>query len=150
MCCAEEGDLRLVSRREANGYVIGAVQVFLDGAFGTVCGALFNNVNADVACRQLGFVGGGISPFVDAVLTDAELKVRTCTLSVHPSTTWLVYVGLCCGVCYVHVSAVALSHLSSLDLSPTSPSTSTPRQPARQSPWRPLQQSDRSKATAIT
>ena len=80
--CSEEGDLRLVARRELNGYVIGALQVFVDGAFGTVCGERFSNVEADVACRQLGFAGGGISPFADEALTEAELLVRSCTSGV--------------------------------------------------------------------
>lgn len=81
MLCAEEGDLRLVARRELNGYTVGALQAFVGGAFGTVCGAFFSNSEADVACRQLGFVGGGISPFADEALTEAELVVRPCPRS---------------------------------------------------------------------
>lgn len=72
---AVEGDVRLVARRELNGYVIGALQVYIDGAFGTVCGAGVGNALANVACRQLGFIGGGLSPFADEALTEAELMV---------------------------------------------------------------------------
>lgn len=86
---AVDGDLRPVSRRELNGYAIGALQVFIDGTFGTVCGASFSNVIADVACRQLGFAGGGISPFADETLTQAELQVYPCTQDVLPSVTYV-------------------------------------------------------------
>lgn len=84
---AVEGGLRLVTRRELNGYAIGALQVFADGAFGTVCGAFFSNVEADVACRKLGFSGGGTSPFADEALTQAELLVCPCMQDVLPSVT---------------------------------------------------------------
>lgn len=61
-CFAEEGDLRLVDRVDVNGFATGALQIFLDGAFGAVCGAVFGPADADVACRQLGFVGGTSLP----------------------------------------------------------------------------------------
>lgn len=41
-----------------NGFATGAVQVFHNGAFGAVCNEGFDAAAADVACRQLGFVGG--------------------------------------------------------------------------------------------
>ena len=59
--CAD-GDLRIVDRVERNGFVTGAVQVFIDGAFGAVCTSSFDPVDADVACRQLGFLGGTALP----------------------------------------------------------------------------------------
>lgn len=55
---AEEGSLRLVGRVDINGFATGAVQVFHDGAFGAVCVEGFDAAAADVACRQMGFVGG--------------------------------------------------------------------------------------------
>ena len=54
----EEGALRLVSRVDVNGFSTGAVQVFMDGAWGAVCTAGFDDVDAAVACRQLGFITG--------------------------------------------------------------------------------------------
>lgn len=57
-----EGDLRIVDRMEGNGYVSGALQVFIGGAFGAVCASSFDPVDADVACKQLGFLGGTALP----------------------------------------------------------------------------------------
>eukprot|EP00892_Ulva_mutabilis_P012292 jgi/Ulvmu1/9435/UM051_0063.1 len=58
----EEGDLRLAGRVDINGYATGALHVFLDGAFGAVCVNEFGPADADVACRQMGFVGGTAVP----------------------------------------------------------------------------------------
>lgn len=59
MCSAgEEGAARLVSRVDVNGYVTGTLQVFFEGAWGAVCGSNFDDRDAMVACRQLGFSGG--------------------------------------------------------------------------------------------
>lgn len=70
----EEGDLRLVRNSPAvggAGFVSGALQVFLDGAYGAVCTTNFEDTDADVACRQLGFVGGTSGG--EFVLADTEL-----------------------------------------------------------------------------
>ena len=56
-----EGDLRLVSVVVTNGFTTGALQVFHNGAFGAVCNIGFDSVDADVACRQLGFTAGGFA-----------------------------------------------------------------------------------------
>ena len=85
-----EGDLRLVRQVSTNGFTTGALQVFHDGAFGAVCNVGFDSVDADVACRQLGFPVGGFSldslfpggtPFlVSAPITpDPNLAARSCT-----------------------------------------------------------------------
>eukprot|EP00892_Ulva_mutabilis_P011614 jgi/Ulvmu1/8825/UM049_0005.1 len=58
----EEGAARLVSRVDVNGYATGALQVFCEGAWGAVCSAGFDDVDAAVACRQLGFIGGVRQP----------------------------------------------------------------------------------------
>ena len=58
MNAAEEGDLRIIKRVDINGSATGALQVFHNGAFGAVCNNQFSAVDADVACRQLGFNGG--------------------------------------------------------------------------------------------
>eukprot|EP00892_Ulva_mutabilis_P008273 jgi/Ulvmu1/5818/UM025_0075.1 len=76
---AEEGDLRLVARVDVNGYATGALQVFLDGAFGAVCVSdTFSPADADVACRQMGFIGGTSIPLAlfesGPLLSDALLQ----------------------------------------------------------------------------
>eukprot|EP00892_Ulva_mutabilis_P005749 jgi/Ulvmu1/3546/UM165_0003.1 len=58
---AEEGDLRLVSQVATNKFTTGALQIFHDGQFGAVCNSGFDNVDATVACRQLGFPAGGFA-----------------------------------------------------------------------------------------
>eukprot|EP00892_Ulva_mutabilis_P007276 jgi/Ulvmu1/4920/UM202_0005.1 len=72
---AEEGDLRLAGRLDINGYATGALQVFHDGAFGAVCGNTFDEVDAEVACRQLGFSGGVHLPLaVDRRFPDSNRR----------------------------------------------------------------------------
>eukprot|EP00892_Ulva_mutabilis_P004523 jgi/Ulvmu1/2442/UM135_0002.1 len=58
----DEGAARLVSRVDVNGYATGALQVFCEGAWGAVCNSNFDNRDALVACRQLGFSSGLIQP----------------------------------------------------------------------------------------
>ena len=68
-----DGQLRLVDNSgNSDGVSGGRLEVFFNGEWGTVCDDLFNTINADVACRQLGFsrsthfnnVGGlGYDPF---------------------------------------------------------------------------------------
>lgn len=50
--------MRLVAREDVNGFATGAVQVFVGGRWGSVCTDRFDDRDADVACRQLGFVAG--------------------------------------------------------------------------------------------
>lgn len=54
----EEGAVRLVSRVDVNGFATGVLQVFCDGAWGLVCDTNFDDRDALVACRQLGFTTG--------------------------------------------------------------------------------------------
>ena len=58
----EEGAVRLVSRVDVNGFATGALQVFCEGAWGAVCTSNFDDTDALVACRQLGFTAGGRIP----------------------------------------------------------------------------------------
>lgn len=54
----EEGAARLVSRVDVNGFATGTLQVFQKGAWGAVCTSNFDDQDATVACRQLGFSVG--------------------------------------------------------------------------------------------
>eukprot|EP00892_Ulva_mutabilis_P005583 jgi/Ulvmu1/3397/UM016_0013.1 len=94
----EEGDLRLASRVDINGFVTGALQVFLHGAWGAVCEHDFGNAEAAVACRQLGYVGGAAVPWAlhdglttaeqrafTAVRPRAVLALQECTAFLLPS-----------------------------------------------------------------
>ena len=48
-------NLRLVDGELFNA---GRLEVFHEGAWGTVCGHSWNNVDSEVACKELGFTGG--------------------------------------------------------------------------------------------
>ena len=61
----DEGAARLVSRVDVNGFATGALQVFCEGAWGAVCTSNFDDIDASVACRQLGFTGGLRQPQED-------------------------------------------------------------------------------------
>lgn len=73
---SQEGDLRLAGRVDINGFATGALQVFIDGAFGGVCVSNFGTRDADVACRQMGFAGGTYVPHaVDAERVAESIQV---------------------------------------------------------------------------
>ena len=52
------GSTRLDGRGTYEGYPCGEVQVYLDGKWGGICDKrdTWNEVSADVACRQMGFL----------------------------------------------------------------------------------------------
>jgi hypothetical protein len=49
-----EGELRIVGMRRESG----RLEVFHDGEWGTICDDVFDDVDATVACRQLGYTSG--------------------------------------------------------------------------------------------
>ena len=93
--------MRLVNEVDVNGYATGALQVFCDGAWGAVCTSNFEDVDALVACRQLGFTTG-------TVLRDLTSFGREPVPAVCPSATSLLNTPAgnagttraCCGVAF--------------------------------------------------
>lgn len=72
---AGEGDLRLVGRTDlGGGFVGGSLQAFIGGSFGSVCDFQFGPPDADMACRQLGFVGGSTGSLVRIDLERSEVR----------------------------------------------------------------------------
>lgn len=53
-----EGELRLVNQSAVDNWVQGRLEVFFEGTWSQVCGFAFDAADAEVACRQLGFLAG--------------------------------------------------------------------------------------------
>ena len=51
-----EGDLRLVGGQKSNE---GRVEICLEGQWGTVCDYFWGSLDAEVACKQLGYLYKG-------------------------------------------------------------------------------------------
>lgn len=83
-----EGALRLV---DGEGTTTGRLEVFHDGQWGTVCDDGFDETDARVACRQLGFVDGtpdesvpgGVDPIWmdDVACVGTEARLVDCPFS---------------------------------------------------------------------
>ena len=54
----QEGDLRLADGPASEEQVAGRLEIWLNGQWGTVCDDLWDRRDAEVACRQLGFIPG--------------------------------------------------------------------------------------------
>lgn len=130
---------------EVNGFATGALQVFLDGAFGAVCAPSFDSIDAGVACRQLGFADGVAAPLaVSGEVFGPEIEqVRAVrrNLSQHTkfwpqclSTTARCPLGVksMCNenvnlVCYTEICADQLSSTVPVHSRPPSPQAAHPR-----------------------
>ena len=64
--CAEEGDVRLLEQQSISNWQTGRLEVFFEGSWGSVCAFAFDALDADVACRQLGFGAGTREPTLTA------------------------------------------------------------------------------------
>ena len=54
----EYGDLRLVKGTNASSlHLSGRLEIFVNGQWGTICDDFFDQIDANVACQQLGFAG---------------------------------------------------------------------------------------------
>ena len=52
------GDLRLVRGSVADGsFSSGRLEIYINGQWGTICDDYFDQTDASVACKQLGFSG---------------------------------------------------------------------------------------------
>ena len=78
--CAEEGDVRLVDEEQVSNWITGRLQVFFEGSWSQVCATGFDAVDANVACRQLGFGSGTVVP---QILSSQEIEERA-TINVFP------------------------------------------------------------------
>ena len=63
-----EGDLRVVNNFGEVNSQFGRLEIYRDGAWGTVCIDGFDFYEADIACKQLGF------PYANRFDTVIELK----------------------------------------------------------------------------
>ncbi|CAC5366311.1 PRSS12 [Mytilus coruscus] len=86
--CQITGDLRL---NNSTRYYEGRLEIYLNGTWGTVCDDHFSDIDAAVACRQLGYRTGivvssniitdgfGIIWLDDVSCTGTESKLMNCT-----------------------------------------------------------------------
>eukprot|EP00892_Ulva_mutabilis_P012696 jgi/Ulvmu1/979/UM103_0006.1 len=79
---AEEGDLRLLGQETVENWITGELEVYFEGSWSQVCATNFDDRDAAVACRQLGFGAGSVATefriFAGAEVTDvvdAEVAV---------------------------------------------------------------------------
>ncbi len=62
-----EGSLRLVNSTSTNASGAGRLEIYLRGKWGTVCDDNFGSTDADVACRQLGYLSASREDSVGAL-----------------------------------------------------------------------------------
>ena len=85
---AEEGDVRLVDSAITDAGETGRLEIFFEGSWSQICASFFNDVDASVACRQLGFESGTNAParapattvYPEVALSGAECNGTETTL----------------------------------------------------------------------
>ena len=75
--CSPQGAIRL---RGGTTNMTGRVEICNDNVWGTVCDDLWDNIDADVACRQLGFESSGELHFNIQVIYVEIMCITTLTL----------------------------------------------------------------------
>ncbi|CAC5380041.1 PRSS12 [Mytilus coruscus] len=92
--CQLSGDLRILSTSQTNK---GRLEIYHEGEWGTVCDNQFENVDAEVACRQLGYCSGMMIPsdhvddgqgtiwLNDIDCSGSETKLLNCSHSIETS-----------------------------------------------------------------
>lgn len=66
----------MIDEEELFNWITGRLQVFFEGSWNHVCTTRFDGLDADVACRQLGYGSGTIVPQIRSA-TDAVEMNRT-------------------------------------------------------------------------
>ncbi|CAC5355692.1 unnamed protein product [Mytilus coruscus] len=92
--CQLSGDLRIHSTSQTNK---GRLEIYHEDEWGTVCDNQFENVDAEVACRQLGYCSGMMIPsnlvydgqgaiwLNDVDCSGSETKLLNCSYSIETS-----------------------------------------------------------------
>ena len=93
------GDLRLVQGIVADSkFLSGRVEIYIDGQWGTICDDLFDQIDANVTCKQLGFAGAtsyrtsasaGLVNSVVSELNGMLLSLYMCSFSSGTGPIWL-------------------------------------------------------------
>ena len=73
----------MAGRVNVNGFAFGGLQIFCKGAWGTVCTSNFDDRDALVACRQLGFTTGFAEPLpsVRFRIAPDPVRLQSCVLN---------------------------------------------------------------------